>query len=141
MKLPLPKFGFRSISMAFVLIALTGIVAQSTDWMGLANAKLLDGAFNVWRRLSPEPVKREVAVIGIDVDDLREFSDPRDFWHAHYGELLVALAKAKPAVVGLDIVFPERSCQTLVPGLDQALLKGLLKILSAPRRLWHGRII
>ena len=126
MKLPLPKFGFRSISMAFVLIALTGIVAQSTDWMALANAKLLDGAFNVWRTLSPEPVKRDVAVIGIDVDDLREFSDPRDFWHAHYGELLTALARAKPAVVGLDIVFPERSYQTLVPGLDQALLKGLL---------------
>ena len=124
MNFPLPKV--RSISMAFVLIALAGIVGQSTDSMGLANAKLLDGAFNIWRKLSPEPVKRDVAVIGIDVDDLREFSDPRDFWHAHYGELLSALAKAKPKVVGLDIVFPERSYQKLVPGLDQALLKGLL---------------
>jgi len=112
--------------MAFVLIALAGIAGQSTDWMGLANARLLDVAFNLWRQVSPEPVKRDVAVIGIDVDDLREFSDPRDFWHAHYGELLTALAKAKPAVVGLDIVFPERSYQKLVPGLDQALLKGLL---------------
>ena len=112
--------------MGFVLIALAGIVAQTTDWMALANAKLLDGAFTIWRKLGVEPVKRDVAVIGIDVDDLREFSDPRDFWHAHYGELLTALAKAKPAVVGLDIVFPERSYQKLVPGLDQALLKGLL---------------
>ena len=124
MNFPLPKV--RSISMAFVLIALAGIVAQSTDWMALANARILDATFNVWRKLSPEPVKRDVAVIGIDVDDLREFSDPRDFWHAHYGELLTALAKAKPTVVGLDIVFPERSYQKLVPGLDQALLKGLL---------------
>jgi class 3 adenylate cyclase len=124
MKLPLPRF--RSISMAFALIALAGIVGQSTDWMALADAKLLDGAFNVWRKLSPAPAKRDVAVIGIDVDDLREFSDPRDFWHAHYGELLTALAKAKPAVVGLDVVFPERSYQKLIPGLDQALLRGLL---------------
>ena len=124
MQVRLPKF--RSFSMAFVLVALAGIVAQSTDWMALANAKLLDSAFTVWRKLDPEPAKRDVAVIGIDVDDLREFSDPRDFWHAHYGELLTALAKAKPAVVGLDIVFPERSYQALVPGLDQALLKGLL---------------
>ncbi len=112
--------------MGFVLIALAAIVAQSTDWMALANAKLLDAAFTVSRKISPEPVKRDVAVIGIDVDDLREFSDPRDFWHAHYGELLTALAKARPTVVGLDIVFPERSYQQLIPGLDQALLKGLL---------------
>ena len=117
---------FRSFSMAFVLIALAAIVAQSTDWMALANAKLLDAGFTILRKVSPEPAKRDVTVIGIDVDDLREFSDPRDFWHAHYGEFLMALAKAKPAVVGLDIVFPERSYQTLVPGLDQALLRGLL---------------
>src|SRR5258705_285178 len=33
---------------------------------------------------------------------------------------------AKPAVVGLDIVFPERSYHYLIPGLDQSLLKGLV---------------
>ena len=117
---------FRSFSMAFVLIALAAIVAQSTDWMALTNAKLLDAGFTILRKVAPEPAKRDVTVIGIDVDDLREFSDPRDFWHAHYGELLMALARARPAVVGLDLVFPERSYQTLVPGLDQALLRGLL---------------
>jgi len=69
-----------------------------------------------------------VRVIGIDVDDLREFSEPRDFWHPHYGRLLAALAKAEPAVVGLDVVFPERSYQHLIPGLDHALLHGLIAI-------------
>lgn len=69
-------------------------------------------------------------MIGIDVEDLREFSEPRDFWHAHYGRLLAGLAKAKPAVVGLDVVFPERSYQHLVPGLDHALLRGLLAMRS-----------
>src|SRR3954470_509557 len=123
MKLKLPRFG--SFGMGFVLIALATVVAQSTDWMALAHAKLLDVAFIVARKISPEPVKRDVAVIGIDVDDLREFSDPRDFWHAHYGELLAALAKARPAVGGVDVVFPERSYQQLIPGLDQALLRGL----------------
>jgi class 3 adenylate cyclase/CHASE2 domain-containing sensor protein len=116
-------------ALAFVAISLTALVGQATaDWMALANGKLLDAGFAFWRRVAPEPAARDVAVIGIDVDDLRQFSEPRDFWHAHYGRLLVALAKAKPSVVGLDIVFPERSYQHLVPGLDQALLKGLLAI-------------
>src|SRR5207245_2612454 len=63
---------------------------------------------------------------GVDVYERLQFSDPRDFWHPHYGRLLAALVQAKPAVVGLDIVFPERSYQHLIPGLDQSLLKGLL---------------
>ena len=111
---------------AFVAIGAAVVALQWTDWMALANAKLLDAGFSAWRKLSPEPAQHDVAVIGIDVDDLREFRDPRDFWHAHYGRLLTALAQAKPAVVGLDIVFPERSYQHLIPGLDQALLKGLV---------------
>ena len=116
-------------ALAFVAIGLAALVGQATaDWMALANAKLLDAGFTFWREVAPAPVKRDVVVIGIDVDDLREFSEPRDFWHAHYGRLLAALAKAKPSVVGLDVVFPERSYQQLIPGLDQALMKGLLAI-------------
>jgi class 3 adenylate cyclase len=111
---------------AFVAIALTALIGQASDWMALLNAKLLDAEFSVWRSLGTERAQRDVAVIGIDVDDLREFSDPRDFWHAQYGRLLTALAQVKPSVIGLDIVFPERSYQHLIPGLDQSLLKGLL---------------
>jgi adenylate cyclase len=114
------------LAAAFIAIAIAGLAALSSEWMALANAKALDVAFGLWRRIDPAPAKRDVVVIGIDVDDLREFKDPRDFWHPHYGRLLAALAQAKPAVVGLDIVFPERSYQHLIPGLDQSLLKGLV---------------
>jgi adenylate cyclase len=113
-------------AMAFVAIVIAGLAVLPAEWMSLWNAKLLDVAFTAWRRAGPEPAKRDVVVIGIDVDDLREFKDPRDFWHPHYGRLLGALAQAKPAVVGLDIVFPERSYHHLIPGLDQSLLKGLV---------------
>jgi len=111
---------------AFMLIALAAIALESSDWMLLANGRVLDAAFTLWRTFAPQPAARDVAVIGIDVDDLREFSDPRDFWHPHYGRLLTDLARVAPAVVGMDVVFPERSYQSLVPGLDQALMKGLL---------------
>jgi class 3 adenylate cyclase len=113
---------------AFAAIALAGGAFQWSGWSALANAKLLDTGFQIWRSLWPQPVTRDVVVIGIDVDDLRQFSDPRDFWHPHYGRLLAGLARARPAVVGLDVVFPERSYHHLVPGLDQALLRGLIEI-------------
>ncbi len=113
---------------AFLAIGVAAIAAQSSDWMALANGKLLDASFALWRSVALERVSRDVTVIGIDVEDLRKYDDPRDFWHAHYGRLLAALAKAKPAVVGLDVVLPQRSYQQLVPGLDQALLKGLISI-------------
>src|ERR671938_365259 len=61
---------------AFVAISLTALIGQSTDWMALANGKLLDFGFAFWRKAAPEPAPRDVVVIGIDVDDLREFSDP-----------------------------------------------------------------
>ena len=112
--------------LALLLIALAAIGLHHTDWLALMNGKLLDGSFFVLRAVAPRPVVNDAAVIGIDVEDLRAFSEPRDFWHANYGRLLAALAKAKPAVIGLDIVFPERSYQHLIPGLDQALLRGLI---------------
>ena len=113
---------------AFLVISVAAIAMQSSDWMALANGKLIDASFAFWRSAAPEPAGRDVTVIGIDVEDLRKYDDPRDFWHAHYGRLLAGLAKAKPAVVGLDVVLPQRSYQQLVPGLDQALLKGLIAI-------------
>jgi class 3 adenylate cyclase/CHASE2 domain-containing sensor protein len=115
----------------WVMVVIAGIVLHHTEWMALANGKLLDGGFIVLRKLGTKPAPNDVAVIGIDVDDLRAFSEPRDFWHPNYGRLLAVLAEAKPSVVGLDIVFPERSYQHLIPGLDQTLLQGLLAIRSA----------
>ena len=111
---------------AFTAVALAAGAFELSGWSALANAKLLDAGFKFWRSLWPQAALRDVVVIGIDVEDLREFSDPRDFWHPHYGRLLAGLAKGKPAVVGMDVVFPERSYHHLVPGLDQALLRGLM---------------
>ncbi len=113
--------------MVLLIVAITAIALHHTDWIALLNGKLLDGAFLAWRRVAPRPAAQDVAVIGIDVEALRTFSEPRDFWHANYGRLLTALAQARPSVIGLDVVLPERSYQHLIPGLDQALLQGLIE--------------
>src|SRR5688572_4207345 len=114
--------------LALCVIALAAAGAHYAGALNLLNGVLLDGQFALWRSVAPQPVARGVAVIGIDVDDLRTFDEPRDFWHPNYGRLLAALARIKPAVLGMDVVLPERSYQHLIPGLDQTLLKGLLAI-------------
>ena len=109
-----------------IFVALTTAYLFEKFW-GI-DAKLLDLEFQLVRKLAPRAATRDVVVVGIDVDDLRRFNDPKDFWHPHYGRFLEALAAAKPTVVGLDIVFPERSYHKLVPGIDQQLLKGLITL-------------
>ena len=112
--------------LALLVIALAAIGVHHTSSFVLINGKLLDAGFLALRQMAPRPVARDVAVVGIDVEALRTFSEPRDFWHANYGRLLTALAQLGPSAVGLDVVVPERSYQHLIPGLDQALLQGLI---------------
>ena len=112
----------------FVFLVAAVIAIWLFDGLALADAKLLDLEFQTIRKIRPRAAKNDVVVVGIDVEDLRRFSDPKDFWHPHYGRFLSALALGRPAVVGLDIVFPERSYQRLVPGIDQELLRGLLAL-------------
>jgi class 3 adenylate cyclase/CHASE2 domain-containing sensor protein len=121
-------FNSAQLSRAFavLIIALAAIGLHHTDWFVLINGKLLDAGFLTLRKAVPRPVAQDVVVVGIDVEALRSVSEPRDFWHANYGKLLTALAQLGPSVVGLDVVFPERSYEHLIPGLDRSLLQGLV---------------
>ncbi len=117
----------------FAVLAMAVGIPWALNAFELVEAKLLDLEFQTIRKIGPREIARDVVVVGIDVEDLRRFNDPKDFWHPHYGRFLSAVADAKPAVVGMDIVFPERSYQRLVPGIDQSLMKGLLALrASAP---------
>lgn len=90
--------------------------------------KVLDKQFDLLRRYDPRPVDNEVVIVGIDDSAFRAFKEPFALWHPHLGKFLQAMAAAKPAVVGLDIVLPEHSYQFLVPGYDQNLLQGLREL-------------
>jgi class 3 adenylate cyclase len=89
--------------------------------------KLLDAQFRLLRAKFPQPVARDVVVIGIDEQTAKRFPEPITLWHAHLGRLLGALAQAKPAVLGVDIILPDRSYDAVLPGSDKKLLKGLLE--------------
>ncbi len=86
---------------------------QSADLM------LLDAQFMLLRAQGPKPIAQDVTVIGIDEDTYKQFPEPFALWHAHFGEMLSALALAKPAVAAFDINFPDRSFDSVLPGLDR----------------------
>jgi len=88
--------------------------------------KLLDAQFGWLRATRALPVARDVVVVGIDEETAKGFPEPVTLWHAHLGRFLSALAAAKPAALGVDIILPERSYDAVVPGSDKKLLKGLL---------------
>lgn len=78
---------------------------------------------------SPGPLP--VLVVGIDEASYAAFPEPEALWHQHLGAFLEAMARLKPAAVGLDVVLPDRSFDALVPGIDRRLLQGILALRQA----------
>ena len=108
----------------FLLFLVTLFVfTRATEPLDL---KLLDAQFRWLRATSPQPVARDVVVVGIDEDTAKRFPEPVTLWHAHLGRFFTAMAAAKPAVLGLDVILPDRSYEPVLPGSDKKLLKGLL---------------
>jgi len=99
------------------------VFARLTETFDL---KLLDSQFRLLRAWSPQAVAKDVVVVGIDEDTTKRFPEPLTLWHAHFGRFFSAMALAKPAAIGVDIILPDRSYESVLPGSDKKLLKGLL---------------
>jgi adenylate cyclase len=68
----------------------------------------------------------EVVIVGIDEASLARFPEPLALWHPYLGQFLSGMALARPRVLGLDIVLPDRSFDAIIPGHDRLLSEGLL---------------
>lgn len=97
-------------------------VSQTGEWL---NRKVLDDQFALLHRYDAHPLQNDVVIVGIDDASYKAFREPFALWHPHLGKFLQAMAVAKPAVLGLDIVLPARSYDFLIPHYDQSLLQGL----------------
>lgn len=91
----------------------------------MLSRSVLDYQFGLLHRYEAHEVRNDVVIVGIDEASYKAFKEPFALWHPYLGQFLQAMAVAKPAVVGLDIVLPERSYQFLIPDYDQSLLQGL----------------
>jgi len=79
-----------------------------------------------------------VALVVIDeiTHQTPPFSEtPEVAWTPFLGEVMMAIAAAEPAVIGLDMIFPKSiASRTIAPGYDRSFLQALAKI-SAEDRL------
>ena len=102
--------------------------SQVTERAGLA---LLYTQLRLVASHFPRIATHEVVVVGIDEATRRSIREPLALWHLHFGRLLHALSLGKPAAIGLDVLFPERSYDDLVPGQDLQLLRGVVAARAA----------
>jgi class 3 adenylate cyclase len=102
----------------------------STRWPRVFGYALHDAQVQLLRSLRPV-ADDSVVLVGIDQATVDAIAAPLALWHRELGLALEALAAARPRLVALDIVLPERSFDALVPGLDRALLRGLVAVREA----------
>lgn len=110
----------------FAVVVIFAVLLGATRAAELPNLKILDLQFKLLRAQFPRAVPRDVVVVGVDEDTANRFPEPIALWHAHLGRFLGAMALARPAAVGIDIILPDRSYDSVLPGSDKKLLKGLL---------------
>jgi len=112
-----------------VFCALLGLFAGLNPWSRELDFKGLDLNFQVHRQAGPRPPQGpEIVIVGIDEASARGIAEPLALYHRPLGRFLEAMAEAQPAAVGVDIILPERSWDAFTPGLDAALMRGLLTL-------------
>ena len=127
-KSPLLKGGFLYAVVA-VLVAVLALLPNPRE-AAFADAERLafDQQMRLLRAIHPRPLADDVVLIGIDDETEARFTEPVALWHRHFAQVLHALARAKPRAVGVDIVLPERTFDGILPGLDLAMMRGLLDL-------------
>jgi class 3 adenylate cyclase/CHASE2 domain-containing sensor protein len=110
---------------AVVALALAGLAFSWTPAAERLDAALLDAQWSMLRKFAYQPAPDDIIIVGIDDATVRAIPEPPGLWHEPLGRALVRIASAKPRAIGLDVVLPERSFDTLRAGMDRALMVGL----------------
>ncbi len=116
----------RMVGAGFALVLCIALAVAMTSVADPLEHTVLDSMHRQLSARFPKAPAHEIVVVGIDEESFRTFPEPLALWHVHFGKFLRAMALARPAIVGVDVVLPTRSYDDLVPGLDGALMQGLL---------------
>ncbi len=129
------QHGKRSLALLAIAIVVFSFLwsfpNRNQSLISLLERLSFDVQMTLMRNLFPRPAKVEPVLIGIDDASEDVFEEPLAMWHQHLGKTMRALAAVKPLVVGVDIQLPPRSFDKIMPGLDRALLTGMLELKQA----------
>ena len=112
----------------FALPWLLALACFLTPSFQLLESQWRDQQFRILSIDHPILDDEPVAIVGIDDEDMVQFGVPSALMHRELGTFLEAMATAHPRVVGLDMLLPASSFDQLLPGLDSALARGILKL-------------
>jgi len=109
-----------------VVSVMLALLSGLSPWVESWDARLRDAQFRFLREHAPRTVTKDVVLVGFDESTIRALPEPLALWHAHFGAFLQAMASAKVAGVGVDVVLPDRSFDAVLPGNDRQLISGIV---------------
>jgi adenylate cyclase len=133
---PRRKAAFLFIVSALVLALLALVPDPDESPIADAERFAFDQQMRLLRRILPRPLADDIVLVGTNEETYRVFAEPFALWHRHFAAVMHALAKAKPRAVGVDFVLPERSFENISPGIDMAMMRGLLDLKRATRLVY-----
>jgi class 3 adenylate cyclase len=116
----------RRVRLGHGLLVIAVLALWTSGWTAPLALDLLDAEYRALRRLRHSEPPQRVTLVGIDEATTAAFAEPMALWHPHYRAMLEALALLRPKAVGLDVVLPSRSYDSVVPGYDLQLVRGLI---------------
>ena len=118
-------------ALAVLAIAAAAVATSHLAIVRVADLALVDGQFAFLARRAPLAANDGIVVVGLDEPTLAASPAPIALAHRTLARTLAALADARPRAVGVDLILPDRSYDTLAPGGDAALVAGLLALRRA----------
>ena len=118
-------------ALAVAAVALAGFFFSLTPLAERADGALLDHAWRTLRKFDTRPAPDDIVIVGIDEATIRAIPEPPSLWHAALGAALAKLAGARPRAIAMAFPLPERSYDSVKPGLDRALFDGLATAVEA----------
>ena len=106
-----------------LMIGVAAVALRITEPLDM---RLLDMQFRLLRAQFPRAAP-DVVVVGVDEATVKQFYEPLTLWHPHIAKFLLAMAKAGPSAVGIDLVLPDRSYERIAPGYDKALIRSIVE--------------
>jgi adenylate cyclase len=116
---------------ALILLAASTLPSPEDSPLAAAERFAFDQQMRFLRAFHPRPLTDDIVLIGVDDETLQAFDEPIALWHRRFSAVWQALAKARPRAVGVDFVLPERSFDKISPGIDLAMMRGLLVLKRA----------